>query len=236
MNSGKPRLKTLGRSFVVLCGLISVTAPAAQAQWLVGGAELKTNETVAVNAFPKVSNSLTVEKLNIEIQCTTLSSTNLELFASSTKGEGDLDFSGCTTFSPIKSGKEQAPCKPKEPIKAGGRWHLILHNGIGYILVEPRTGLKGVLATVGFQESCALAESSELTGELVFECGHLNPPLTWLGLDCLIKEVSHLIRLASEELFTEAPLKFGSNPAKMTVVAELSLSGENKGKEWCGHI
>jgi hypothetical protein len=233
MSIAKRGPKTLGLSLIAVLGLMAFIATGAQANWEVEGKELTANETVAGKGHTVWG--LSVEKKNLEIQCTTTASTST-LLAKSGTAEGETKLTGCTTFSPIGSGKVNSNCKPKEPIALGFKILLILHNGNVYLLLEgKKTG--GKLGTIEFSELCALTESSELLGSRVDECGHLiEPGHTWVFLDCANGEARHYIRPASRLLFLSDLFKFGSNEAEVSGITELELSGANKGKTWGGSI
>jgi hypothetical protein len=241
-------LKVLGLSLVAVLGLMAFLSAGAQANWLVETVELKANEAVAAKAH--TTGILTVEKKNLEIQCTTLAGSGLKLLASSATAEGKVNFSGCKTFSPIKSGKEVAKCNPiNQPISAGGKALIILHpteKGKNYILFEPAT-VGGKFTTIEFSGECALTETSDITGTLVAECGQLKETkLTvegkevidkeFAGEDCNVEAASHLLQTAPEALFTGDVLKFGANVAKLGGIASVELEGANKGKKWAGHV
>ncbi len=234
MISVKRRTQTLGLSLLAaMCGLMAILAVDAQANWLVEKKELTTNETVAISAHSTFK--LVVASLNFEIQCKTVASEGFKLIAKSTTSEGKLKISSCTAFSPPGSGKEQKNCKPTEPIIMGTLTLIILHNGLNYLLDEPDP-ISNKYGEIVFSELCALAETSELHGLQVLECGHLNPPGTWVQLDCDESLVAHLERQAPFQLFPEDALEFGENAAKIESMIELKLSGSNTGKAWGGHV
>ena len=232
MTSMRRGAKALGL-FLSLCGVMAVFAAGAQGNWLVEGAELTTNETVAVKAASTLK--IVVAAKNLEIQCTTAASEGLKLIAKSATAEGKIKFSSCKAFSPPGSGKESKNCNPKEPIVAGGKVLIILHNGINYLLYEPAAG-GTKFTTIEFPELCALTETSDVTGSAVFECGHLNPPGTWLILDCATAETSHEAREAPSALFPSDTVKFGANAATISGYVVTELAGANAGKNWAGHV
>jgi hypothetical protein len=227
-------LKVLGVSLLAALGLMAVTAVGAQANWEVEGAELKEN---APAEFTNVGeNTLVVEKQNFEIKCTTVKTKKFELIAKSGTAEGEDEYSGCKTFSPIGSGKESKLCNPiNQPIILAIRVLLILHNGINYMLLEPRVA-GGRFSKIEFSELCALTESSELLGTSVDECGHLNPPGTWLILDCANSQVLKLVRPAPIALFPLDVMRFGANPALPGGETSGILIGPFLGRPWGGRI
>jgi hypothetical protein len=231
MSYRKNGLKALGLMVVAALGLMAFMATGAQANWLVNGVELKANEAVAATAH--TNGILTVPAKKLEIECTTLASKNLKLLASSATAEGEVEFSNCTTFSPPGAErKEQKNCKPGEPIKAGGKAKLILHNAQNYVLFEPTTA-GGKFATITFGELCSLTETSDVKGTLVAEC--LTSALA--HADCNTSEASHLIQPAPAALFTGDKLTYGAGlEATLKGVAKVELSGESKGKPWAGHV
>ncbi|HKT83398.1 MAG TPA: hypothetical protein VJQ84_06130 [Solirubrobacterales bacterium] len=233
MTSIRRRAKALGLTLLSLSGLAAVFAGGALATWLVEGKELTTNETVALKAV--TTQKIVVEKKNLEIQCTVAAGEGITLVAKSATAEGKAKFSGCTTFSPIGSGKESKNCKPKEPIVVGGKVLLILHESKNYALFEPATA-GGKFSTLEFSELCALTESGDVTGSMGLYCEHKVGGGPWLELSCDITGPSHELAPASEALFPSDVLKFGANTAKVSGDVSLELSGANTGKSWAGHV
>lgn len=230
MDPKTKRAWTLGLSFMAALGLMAVATAGAQANWLVEGVELTENETVKVEALTPFT--LTVPAKKLEINCTTVASKNYKLIGKSATAEGELEISGCTSFS---TGVEQKNCKPGEPIKIALKSLLILHNSISYLLDEP-TAAGNKFATIVFGELCAITETADLKGSIVLECGHLNPPGTWLILDCKNSEVTHLVRVAPAALFTSDSIIFGLSQAAVADATRVNLSGARTGKPWGGQI
>jgi len=130
-----------------------------------------------------------------------------------------------------------AGCKPAEPILAGGLAEVLLHNSKNYIKFKPLTG-KPFTTIVFNPAKCALAEENEVTGELVTECGKLEPANTFAFKDCKEHEATHLLREAPEALFPTAVLKFGLNQALLHGIADTLINEPAlyKGKLWGGHV
>ena len=232
MNPARRGPTALASSLLAILGLMAVLAAGAQANWLVEGTELTTNETVAVK--PHTPWTLKVLAKNLELQCSTVESEGLTLIAKSGTGEGKVKYSKCVTFSPPESGKESKNCKPKEPIIAGGKTLIILHNSENWILDEPGSGsIK--FSTIEFSELCALTESADLTGTVVLECGTLLAS-QWVHLDCKSSSSLRLERPAPETLFSSDSLKFGPNVAIPGGIIALSLAGINATKPWAAEI
>ena len=231
MGHRKNGLKAFGLSFLAVLGLMAFVAAGAQANWEVEGKELTTNETVKVEQVSVAK--LVVSAKNIEFQCAKVAQeTGLKLVAKSGTAEGKVKFSSCKAFSPPGSGTESKNCNPKEPIVAGGKALLKLHNGQSYVLFEPPTE-GGKFTTVEVGELCALTETSDVTGETVFECGELNSGL-WLHEDCATSKISHDVRPASASLFPTEKLSFGKSEATLAGDALVELNGTNIGKSWAG--
>lgn len=236
MSNRRNGLKAIGLSFLAVLGLMAFMAGGAQANWLAeleAGKELKaltTNETVAASAH--TVGKLAVAAKKIEFRCTTLASSGLKLVASSVTAEGKVSFTGCKAFSPIGSETEQKNCKPVEPIVAGGKALVVLHETKNFVLFEPET-TGGVFTTVEVPELCALTETSKVTGSLVAEC------LTFATLaksDCKVGEVTHLIQPTPAGLFPADVLKFGASEATLAGVAATKLSGALATRSWAGHV
>jgi hypothetical protein len=226
-------LRALGLSLLAIAGLMAFMAAGAQANWLVNGVELTANESVAAKAHTE--GKLAVPAKKIEFRCKEVAGEGLKLVAKSGTAEGKVKFTKCLAFSPIGAeGKEQKNCNPKEPITAGGKALLILHNAQNYVLFEPETGKPFTTVEVG--ELCALTQTSNVTGSLVAECGKLVSE-KFSHLDCNTSESSHLIQPAPATLFESDKLSFGASPATLEGIAAVELNGEaNAGKPWAGHI
>ncbi len=220
-------LKGLGLALLALCGLMAAMAASAQANWLENGAELTANKNVTAKAH--TTGKLLVSSLNFEIRCTTVKGEGLKVVAKSGTAEGKVAFSGCTAFQ-ISDGKEQKNCKPSEPITAGGKALLVLHNAKNYVLFEPETGKP--FTTITLSELCALAETSDVTGSLVAECGTLSGGV-FAGEDCNVARAEHLLQPAPAALFTGDKLAFGENAATLQGIAAVELESKNS---WAGHI
>ena len=233
MNPARRGPTALASSLLAILGLMAVLAAGAQANWLVEGKELTTNETVAVSAHTPWT--LTIPAKNIQFRCTTAASEELKLLAKSATAEGKVKYTGCTAFSPPGAeGKEQKNCKPKEPIVTGAITLITLHNGKSYLLEEPNT-LGGKFSTIEVSELCALTESNDLTGKQVLECGQLVSSV-FVQVDCSTLNISTLETVTSETLFPLDTLKFGANSATISGIIKLSLSGANAGKTWAGEV
>jgi hypothetical protein len=232
MSYPRGRARALGLSLVVVLGLMALGASGAQGNWLIlhNGGTSEAKVSVVVSAQSE-GNIKVADAFTTEILCSTFAAQELVLTEKSTSGSGKVKFSGCKTW---QSGKQQANCKPVEPIVAGGETHLVLHNGKNYLLYLPTSGKS--FAVVEFGELCALGEEVVVTGDLTFECGHLNPPGTWLFLDCSGHQVTHLVRPVVPQSLFAAGIKFGANSATLSGIAAVSLSGLFLGDAWGGHI
>jgi hypothetical protein len=71
------------------------------------------------------------------------------------------------------------------------------------------------LISILFPETCALFPEASVTGTIVFECGELNPPGTYVGGSCSTHRVTQLLKSASEALSKELKdeLRFGLSTA-----------------------
>jgi hypothetical protein len=218
--------KTLALSFLATVGLTVIVAD-AQATWLVEG---KAPETIeVVTASPHTSIVLTVPAKKLEIQCAELSSSNIKPGATT---EGEVEYKNCVTITPIGSGKVLASCKPFEPIKASFKAKVFAHSSKNYLLFEPKIAGKP-FATIGFPESCALTETSDVKGSLVAECGHLTEK-AFEGYGCSLEEPAGLLQ-PNGVLFTEDKLTYGLNSAAtLSGIAKLivkEIEFEEPGKE-----
>lgn len=206
---------------------IALMAGGAQANWKVGGAELKANETIAGSSHTE--GILLVPAQSLEIRCKT-KSLHGQLTASAFGFTVTFLVSICITF---QKGKEVAGCKPAEPIVVAAKGKLILHNSLSYLLFEPAAG--GVFTTVFFNPAkCALAEENEISGTFVAEC--ISGELKTGAKLCEAEAVSHYFQQAPAALFPSDTMKFGENPMTIDGIDKVELSGANKGKLWSGIV
>lgn len=230
-------LKALGLSFLAALGLMVFMAGSAQANWLVpGGTELGAGVTKAVEVAKHTNGKLIVSGLNLEVRCETLAASGLNIIggnATTATAEGKVSFGTCETYSP-PGGALQSKCTPSvQPIVAGGKAKVILHNTKNYVLFEQKTG-ETKFARIEFPETCALTESNNVTGSVAAECGKLVSEV-FTFQDCNVAEVTHLLRPVSAELQTALgdSLKFGLKEAKLEGIASVKLVG---GASWSGEV
>lgn len=236
------KLRALGLTVLALCGLTALMATSAQANWLEGaGVEVMANKNVLAKAH--TTGKLIVEKLNFEIRCPTLEPEGLKIVGKSTTAEGKVKFSGCKGFEK-STGTEQKNCEPltgteKGVIKAGGLALVVKLAKVKagtlqtYILFEPVTGK--AFTTVELPEACALTQTSEVKGSLVAECGLLNGSSVFVGEDCNITRVTHLLQPSAvltlfngtkDETPVEDILLFGKNTATLQGIASVELESK----------
>jgi len=219
-------------------GLMAFVAGGAQANWLVLDPEGTTMQPdVTLSAKTHKEFVLLVAAQNLEILCLKVEtdpSAPLLLLAASTVAHGHVIFTECKTF--VKKVLSEG-CKPVEPILAGGLAELILHpaNGPSYILIKPLTGLPFTILKFNAAK-CALPEENEVGGDLVAECGKLEPVNTFVNVDCKTHEVTHLLQQAPQALFPTAVLTFGENPALLHGIVDTLINSPALyiGKKWGG--
>ncbi|HKT82817.1 MAG TPA: hypothetical protein VJQ84_03160 [Solirubrobacterales bacterium] len=219
------------RALLAVGALMMIGAAGSHANWMVEGKELTTNTEVTIKAATPVV--YTVEKLNLEIKCTTVKASEFKLLAKSATAEGKISLSGCSSFSPIGSETESKNCKPKEPFVFGTKRLIVLHNGKNYLLDEP-SAANGVLGVIEFSELCSLTERAEIKGKLALECVHfLSPPPAYVFLDCDVSAATHWVRDAPLALFPSDLLSFnGSSMTQSGVLEEALVSGA----PWGGQV
>ena len=231
MNRRRHIPKVLGLMFTLALSFFMLLAAGAQANWLVGGVELKVNKGVLAKAHSALE--LNVASHSIEFRCANVSASGVELKASSAEATGKMVFSGCKAYSPIAlTGTEQKNCNPVNPIEVGFKASLLLHNGVNYVLFAPNPSTSP-FTTIEIGLFCALAETSDVTGSLVAQCGRLNASSEFEGENCNVAGVTHLIKPALLALFTADSLKFGANGASFAGIAAVELSSK---ESWAGHI
>lgn len=212
-------------SVATLCLLVLGAGTAhAEAQWRIIGAPLQGEEKETVAITSNTSQVIVVSTLNLSISCSKMS-LDSGVISDEPGGnlQGTLLYTGCTATS---SGKEVPKCNPlEEKITAGAVGQLISHtDGKTYLLVKPPTGKP--LATIVIGPECALAETSNLTGQIVAECLPVE--------SCEEEKATHKLKANETGLFSDS-LKFGANKATYKGEFTLELSGEGKGQEWQGN-
>jgi hypothetical protein len=244
MSSIGSRFKLLGLCMLALCGLTALMAAGAQGNWLENGVETTVNKNVLVKAHTTLTFS--VPALNIEFRCTTLKQEGLKLVAKSATAEGKVAFSGCTSFS---KGVEVPKCAPEnQPIVAGGlalvKLLALTQNGVLLnVLLYEQKGIEK-FTTIKLSPTCALSETSNITGSVVFECGKLEPVNTFVQVDCGVSSVAHLLQAPAQTIWWESngagghksvedKLKFGANAATVGGIASDELES---GNSWAGHV
>ena len=232
--SGINRAKALALTALALCSLTAMMASSAQATWLVGAGELVSGLRGIWTRGPHTPIKLVISARNIEVRCEAASAGSSSILGSTNKAVAEASISPlfweCETFA-LSSGALQSKCTPEnQPITVGGRALVILHNSKNYVLFEP--GLGQPFTTIEFPETCALTETSNVTGSLVAECGTLSFA-AFKGEDCAVKRKEHLLRAAPASLFEADKLKFGANAATLEGIGAVELLTE---EEWAGHV
>ena len=259
----KHGLRALGLSFLAVMGLMAFMVAGAQGAFLYlkeepAGSGKFVTKTLAVESEPTISmhsehGVLLVGDLNFEILCKKVESdptAKVKLLANSTVAHGHLLFKECESFE-IENKVTKVKltllgkCKPwststgKESgeILAGGLAELILHEGKTVVLFKPLTGT-AVFTKIELPETCALAESSEITGELVAECGELNPPNTFVGGDCATHRETQLLKAITpalaEKITGNPKLKFGEHVAELHGIAAVKFGEPCINCKWSG--
>ncbi len=244
MSSIGSRFKVLSITLLALYGSTALMAGGAQGNWLESGKEVTVNKNLVVKAH--TTYKMTISKSNLEFRCTTLKSEGLKLLASSTTGEGNIAFSDCLAFQ-TSDGKEQKNCKPTEPIVGGSTASLKLlaktKNGTlnNYILFGAKSGKP--FTTITLPEACALAETSEISGSFVAECGTLVGGVFTFE-DCKTERAEHLLQVVNNAAMFESDgkgghmevkenLKFGENETISSGIVGAELESKNS---WAGHV
>ena len=249
-------LRALGVSLMAALGLMAFTAAGAQAAFLYleGG----VTKTLAVESEPVVSahntGTLLVPGLNIEIQCKKVESdptAKVKLLANSVVAHGHLLFTECESFE-IENKVTKVKltllgsCKPSSPgtasgtVLAGGLAELVLHEATGrtYVLFKPlspkKEGEKVPFTIVVLPETCALAETSEVTGSLVAECGELVTGAFGGDKNCKTHRVEQLLQQAPQALFPTDQLKFGEQNASLDGIAAVKFGAPCANCSWGG--
>jgi hypothetical protein len=253
------KLRALGLTVLALCGLTALMATSAQANWLENGAEVTVNKEVKAKAHTE--GKLLISSLNFEIRCPTLDAEEIKLTAKSTHATGKVKFLGCEGFQ-ISPSELQKNCTPHSPgqaagtIVAGGQALIVKYATEKgkpstlreYILLENidlgEKEIKLPFTTVELPELCALAETSEVKGSLLAECGELNGSSVFVGENCSVAQKVHLLQAAPIVTFyKEDPktkedtldvldeLLFGENKAKVDGIASTELAS---GNPWAG--
>jgi hypothetical protein len=237
MSHRKNGLRALGLTIVAALGLMAFMAAGAQAHWLIleeGKAVVLAghNEAVTVGKHTE-DGTLLIAGVNLEILCQKIEGIDVLIepgTATTAPASGKVAFNECKGIE--KSTKKVVGnCAPiNQPIEAAGKALVILHtNAQNYVLFEPESGKP--FTTIKFSELCALTETTNVTGELVAECGELSAG-AFVQEDCNKHQVTHLLRQASETLFP-SQLKYGTHVATVDGIATAALAS---GKSWSGEV
>jgi hypothetical protein len=255
MNYRKQGLRALGLSFVAVLGLMAFMAAGAQAAegkflYLVGA----VTTTLAAESEPVVSahthGTLLIPGKNLKILCPKVASDpgapvkllGSNLGAAGGIAHGHLIFKECESFT-ISTNVLQGNCTPKSPgaaageILAGGLAELILHPAnTTLVLFKPLVvgGVTQPFVTIVLPELCALAETSNVTGELIAECGKLEPANTYVGGSCSTHRTEQLLKEIPEALRKALGfgLKFGANEASVDGIAAVKFGAPCAGCSW----
>jgi hypothetical protein len=205
MSKGKTRLGLLALCATAAMAMMAFAASGAQAEarpaWMINGNDVTSDLTVSVVLTEDVPTKLLTSSggTPVAIECTEYEVPTALLLAEG-KADGEVWFRNCETYL----GSEEVlsePCKPTEPIKAGGTLEIVLHEGEPLVKA---TGTGGTFTTLEFGEECSLPEEVPITGT------------GWI-LDCELEaEEEKLIHLIEEGKAAAAALgglKFGKNPA-----------------------
>ena len=240
MSYRKYGLRAFGLSIIAVLGLMAFMAAGAQASWLYllsnGTLDELTSGTELVEVLKDEEGNLLLSN-GIEIKCAVVKGEDLLLEGSTEKGKalakGKVAFSECKTFN---KGVKAESCNPtNQPLQAAGTAHVILHNGINYVLFAPNAGGESFTEII-FGPKCALVESSEVTGELVAECGELNGSKQFVEGDCATHRVQQYLRAALSQSLFGASLKFGELGASLDGIAIAELAGTREGLAWSGEV
>ena len=213
---------------IAALGLMAFMAAGAQANWKVEAKELTANEEVKVSTHKEFNLLLSN---GIEIRCASIQGEDLLLAGKSSEATGKVAFGSCHTFL---KGTAESACDPiNQPIVAGVKAHLVLSSSKNYLLLEPLAGQP--FTTLEFGTKCALVETSEITGTLVFECGLLKEA-KFVGEDCANHQVSHLLQQAPAASFPKDVFRFGELNASLAGIAAVELAGALEGKSWSGTV
>lgn len=236
-------ISTFSLSLIAILGLMIFLAGGAQANWLLllanGTLDELTGDTEGVKVKEHSELISLLLSNGVKIRCETLAGEDVLLQpgnATTAEATGKVAFSNCHTFD--KNGTAAPKCDPlNQPVKASGKAHIILHGGKNYMLFNPPEGLEGFFAIVKIDEElCALIETSEVTGSLVAECGQLNKSGIFVGEDCKVHAVSHLLQQAPQALFPSDELRFGELKASLDGIANLELAEDGIGLAWSGEV
>ena len=249
MIRSKPKVGALGLC-VLAVGVMAFGTSAAQAappEWMVAGKNINSTENTNLepaagieklemeNSKKEIEEGISllvkVGTTHIEILCTKASLINLKLLTEGKSTEGNITFSGCSTFL---NGTKSAVCMPSS---AAGKGTIVTEKGrrlIGLLVLGDGTKHKvlfihssvkngkgeELFAKFTLGEECALGENVEVTG--VLNAIDANGKQE-------VEEVTHLI--------VEGPgssLKALNNPAKLVGGMIMKLTGAHEGLKWSG--
>jgi hypothetical protein len=212
-----------------------------------------TVKTLTVASEPVIEahtdGTLRIPAKNLKILCQKVESdpgAKVILLPNSTVAHGHLLFKECESFD-IKTNTLQKNCTPKSPgqelgkILAGGLAELILHPANNTMVLFKPLVVEGVtqpFTTIVLPELCALAETSNVTGSLVAECGQLKSETekVFVGGNCATHRVTQLLQSVSEALAKTLgdTLKFGASEAFVDGIAAVKFAAPCAGCAWGG--
>lgn len=120
-------------------------------------------------------------------------------------------------------------------ILAGGLAELILHPANNTIILFKPLPEKA-FTTIELPELCAFAETSNVTGSFVTECGELKPENIYVGGNCATHRVTQLLKPISEELAKTLgdTIKFGASTVTLDGIVAVKFGLPCAGCSWGG--
>jgi hypothetical protein len=245
MSYGKHGLKALGLSFVAVLGLMAFMAAGASAAFLY--LEESMTKTLAVDSEPVFSAHTDLTFLipaeNLKFLCQRVVSdptAPITLLANSTVAHGHLLFKECEAFT-ISTNILQKNCTPSSPGTAAGE---ILGTGLAELILHPANNTMILfkplaskpLFIIVLPELCVLAETSNVTGSFVTECGELKPANTFVGGNCATHRVTQLLKEIPAELRNTLgdKMKFGANEMFLDGIIAVKFGAPCSNCSWGG--
>ncbi|HXS32803.1 MAG TPA: hypothetical protein VN758_03390 [Solirubrobacterales bacterium] len=208
-----------GICLAIALSLAAFSSPSAQANWKVGGAEVKEGTEVplalTVHLNPKLL--FRVPGIGIVIHCDRLLFHSKISFPRVWRSKWLIDIN-CR----ILSGEKEVPCKMAEPVEASTKGELFLHEGKTYLRVEPETAGAPFMTMKFSGEECVLPKEVVVKGKLVLE----DPSLE-------TEQVEHVFTPNNKGLFADK-LLFGASEAKFEGEMGVTLGEGFEGKKWSG--
>jgi hypothetical protein len=221
MANPRRKLGAAGLCLAIVLSLTALSAPTANANWKVGGAEIKegTEVPLALTVHLKFKFLIRIPFLGLNIHCDRVLIHGRLRFPRFWRSRFLIDVN-CRI---LIGEKESAVCKLTEPVEAPTEAELFLHEGQTYLRVKPETGETLMTLKISGEE-CALPKEFPIKGSFVLE----DPTLEK-------ESVEQVFTPNNKGLFADK-LTSGKNEVLLEGEMGITLGEGFEGKAWSGTI